>query len=164
MAGGDLGFEFLIRDDAALLKVDEQHLARLQAPLLHDVFFLHRQNARFRRHDDDIVLGDEIARRTQTVTVERRADLSAVGKRHRSRTVPRLHHRRVILIKCATFAIHQRIAGPGFRNEHHRGMRQRIAAHGQEFERVVETGRIRLAVIGDRPQLGNVITKQRRRD
>jgi hypothetical protein len=44
------------------------------------------------------------------------------------------------------------------------GMRQRIAAAHQEFERVVEAGRVGLAFgIGNRPQLLDVGAEQRRR-
>jgi hypothetical protein len=32
----------------------------------------------------------------------------------------------------------------------------------QEFERIVEAGRVRLAFIGDRPELGDVVAEQRR--
>jgi hypothetical protein len=42
-------------------------------------------------------------------------------------------------------------------------MRQRVAALGQEFERVVEAGGVGLPLIGDRPQLGDVVAEQFRR-
>ena len=48
VAGGDLGLQLLVGDDAALLEVDEQHLARLQAPLLDDRLLRNRQHAGFR--------------------------------------------------------------------------------------------------------------------
>ena len=153
MARGDLGLQFFVRDDAALLEIDQQHLARLQAPLLDDVLFRNRQHARLRRHDDGVVLGDEIARRAQPVAVERRADLAAVGEGHRRRTVPRLHQAGVILVEGAPLRIHRRIADPGLRDQHHRGVREAVAAHRQEFERVVEAGGVRLAFIRDRPEL-----------
>jgi len=44
---GDLRLDLLVGDDAALFEVDQQHLARLQAPLLHDIAFRDRQNAGF---------------------------------------------------------------------------------------------------------------------
>src|SRR5579883_2557523 len=39
-------------------------------------------------------------------------------------------------------------------------MHERIAALNQEFERIVETGGIRLALIGDRPELADVVAKK----
>ena len=124
VARGEIGLEVVIGDDAALLQVDQQHLARLQAPLPGDVLLGHRQHAGFRRHDDAIVLGDEIARRPQAVAVERGADLAAVGEGHGGRAVPRLHQAGVILVEGAALAIHQRVAGPRLGDQHHGGMRR----------------------------------------
>jgi len=69
----------------------------------------------------------------------------------------------VILVEGAAFAIHQRVAGPRLRNQHHGRVRQAVAAHHQELERVVEAGGVGLALVGDRPQLGDVAAEQRRR-
>ena len=63
----------------------------------------------------------------------------------------------MIFVEGAALFIHQRIAGPGFRNHHHDGVRQRVAALHQEFEAVVETGGVALSFIGDRPQPADVL-------
>ena len=68
------------------------------------LLFRHRQHAGFRRHDDAIVVGDEIARRTQAVAVERRADLLAVGEGDGGRTVPRLHQSGMIFVERLALA------------------------------------------------------------
>ena len=44
---GQLRLDVVIVDDAALLQVDQQHLARLQAPLLDNVAFVDRKDADF---------------------------------------------------------------------------------------------------------------------
>ena len=67
----DLG----VGNDAVLVEIDEQHLARLQAPLRDDALLRNRQDAHFRSEHDEVVVGDEIARGTQAVAVEGRADL-----------------------------------------------------------------------------------------
>ena len=144
-------------------EVDQQHLAGLQPPLGDDVLFRHRQHADFRGHDDAVVAGDDVARRAQAVAVERGADLAAVGEGDRRRAVPRLHQRGVVFVEGAALLVHQRIAGPGFRDHHHHRMGERIAAHDQEFERVVEAGGVGLALVGDRPQLADVGAEFRRR-
>jgi hypothetical protein len=128
--------------------------------LRDDLLFRNRQHAHFRRHDDHVVVGDEVAGRAQAVAVERRADLAAVGEGHGGRAVPRLHQRGVVFVEGAALLIHQLVAGPGFGDQHHHGVRQRIAALHQEFERVVEAGRVRLALVGDRPELGDVVAEQ----
>lgn len=138
----EIVLELLVADDAAVLHVDQEHLAGLQAPLLHDLRFGNRQHARFRRHDDEVVLGNDVARRTQTVAVERRADLAAVGEGDGSRAVPRLHHRGVIFVKGAAVFIHQRVLLPRFRDHHHHRVHERIARHHEQLEAVVERSRV----------------------
>jgi hypothetical protein len=59
----ELRLDLLVGDDAALDHVDEQHLAGLQPPLLHDLFFRNREDAGFGRHDDAVVVGDETSAR-----------------------------------------------------------------------------------------------------
>ncbi len=160
MALGQISLDLVVGNEAALFEVDQQHLAGLQPPLGDDLVLGDLEHAHFGRHHDAIVLGDEIARRPQAVAVERCADLAAVGEGDRGGAVPRLHHRGVIFVEGAARLIHQGIAGPGFRNHHHHGVRQRVAALHQEFERVVETGGVGLALIGNRPQPGDVLAVQ----
>ncbi len=160
MRGGERAFDFVVRDDAALLQIDEQHLARLQPPFGNDPLFGDRQDAGFRGQHDEPVAGDDIARRTQAIAVEHRADLAAIGKGDGGRPVPGFHHRGVIFVEGAARRIHQWVARPGFRNEHHHRMAKRIAALDEEFECIVETGRVRLAFVGDRPELAYVIAEK----
>ena len=68
----------------------------------------------------------------------------------------------MIFVEAAALGIHLRIAGPGFRDQHHRGVRELVAAEVKELERVVEAGRVGLALVGDRPQLRDVVAEQRR--
>ncbi len=152
--------DLLVGDDAALLEVDEQHLARLQAPLLDDLLLRDRQHADFGGQHDEPVVGDEVAGRAQAVAVERRADLAAVGEGDGGRPVPRLHQRGVIFVEGAPLLVHQRIAGPGLGDQHHHRMGERIAALHEEFERVVEAGGVGLALVGDRPELRDVVAEQ----
>ena len=149
-----------VRDDAVLLKIDEQHLARLQAPLRDDLLLRDGQDAHFGGKHDQVVVSDEIARGPQTIAVERGANLAPVGERDRSGPIPRLHQGRVILVKRAPLLVHQRISRPGFRDQHHHRMAQRIAALDKELERIVEAGRVGLALVGDRPKLRNVVAEQ----
>ncbi len=67
----------------------------------------------------------------------------------------------MVFIKGPAVLVHQRIAGPGFGDQHHHGVRQRIAAHGEELERVVKAGRVRLSFIGNGPELRQVFAKHR---
>ena len=164
MAACQRRLQFFVRDQPAFVEIDQQHLARLQPPLLDDVLFVDRQHAGFRRHHDAVVVGEQIARRPQAVAVERGADLAAVGEGDRRRAVPRLHQRGVVFVESAPLLVHERIARPGLGDHHHHGVGERIAALREEFERVVEAGGVGLALVGDRPQLGDVLAEQRRGD
>ncbi len=163
MALGERGLELFVRDQAALFEVDQQHLARLQSPLGDDVLLRDRQHAHLGSHDDAVVAGHEVARRTKAVAVERRADLAAVGEGERRGSVPRLHQRGVVFVERAALLVHHRIARPRFGHHHHHGVRERVAALHQEFERVVEAGGVGLALVGDRPQLADVVAIELRR-
>ena len=158
--GGQFFLQVLVGDDAVLLEVDEQHLARLQAPLGGDGLLGEVQHAHFRRQHDEAVTGDEITGGTQAVAVQRSADLAAVGEGDCRRSIPRLHQGGVVLVEGAAVFIHQRVAGPRFRDHHHHGVRQRVTGELQQLQRVVEAGAIRLAFIRDRPQLLHVGAEQ----
>ena len=164
MRGRQRALHLVVGDDAAFLQIDEQHLARLETPLLDDLLFRNRQHADFRSHDDEIVVGDDVARGAQAVTVQRGANLATVREGHGRRAVPRLHQRGMILVEGAALLIHQRVASPRLGDEHHHRVSERIAALHEELERVVETGRVRLALVGDGPQLGDVVAEQLRLD
>ena len=149
----ELLFDLFIRDNAAFFQINEQHFAGLEAPFCDDLFFRHGQNAHLGRHNDQTFVGDIIAGRTQAVAVKRRADLAAIGKSDGCGAVPWLHQSGVIFVERAALLVHQRIAGPGLRDEHHHRMREGIAALHQKFERVVKARGVRLAFIGNRPEL-----------
>ncbi|OIQ83878.1 hypothetical protein GALL_343050 [mine drainage metagenome] len=155
---------FGIIDDAAGFQVDQEHLARLQTPLLDDLFFGEGQHAHFGSHHDVVVVGDQVARRTQAVTIQRGTDHTAISEGHGGGAVPRLHQRGMVFVEGAAIIAHQRIAGavfrtPGFRDQHHHGVRQRIAARHQQFQRIVETGGVGLAFGDQRPQFFQILAQ-----
>ena len=163
VALGERGLELLVGNEAALIEIDEQHLARLQPPFLHDVFFRDGQDAHLRGHDDALVAGDEIARGPQPVAVEGGADLAAVGEGDGGGAVPRLHQGGVVFVEGAAFLIHERIARPGFRDHHHHGVGKRVAALHQELERIVEACGVGLTLIRNGPELVDVVAEEVRR-
>ena len=131
-------FDFGVADDAAFAGIDQQHLARAQPILDDDVFGGDVEDADLRRHDDEIVLRDAVARRAQAVAIEHGADQPAVREGDRRRAVPGFHQRRVIFVERAHRRIHRRVAGPRLRDHHQHRVRQRAARHDQELEHVVE--------------------------
>ena len=151
----DLG----VVDDPTLLHVDQEHLAGLQAPLLDDGVLGDLEHAHLRAHHHQVVIGDQVAGRPQAVAIERRADLAAIGEGDGGRTVPGFHHRGVVFVEGAPLPIHQRVAGPGLRNQHHHRVRQRITARHQQFQGVVEARRIRLPLRNQRPDLVEILAE-----
>ena len=160
MGVGEGLLHLVVGDDAVLLQIHQQHLAWLQAPLLDDGFLGDRQHADFRGHDHEAILGHDIAGGAQAVAVQGRADLAAVGEGHGGGAVPRLHEGGVIFVEGAAILIHERIARPGLGDQHHHGVAERVAALHEEFQRIVEAGGVRLSLIGNGPELGDVVAEE----
>ena len=161
-AGRELIFQLFVINNAALLEVDQKHLAGLQTPFVHDTTLGHGQNPSLGGHDHQSVVGDAIARGSQAVAVERRTDLATIGKGKRSWTIPRLHHRRMELVERTPAGVHQGVIFPGFRDHHHDGMRDRITRHHQQLEAIIKRGCIALAGIHNRIELAQIVAKNGR--
>ncbi len=159
---GQLGLDLGVVDDAALLQVDEEHLARLQAPLLDDLLLGDVEHSHLGGHDDHVVVGDQVACRAQAVAVQGRADLPAVGEGHRGGSVPGLHQGGVVLVEGAPLLVHQIVAGPGLRNQQHHRVGQGVAAHHQELQGIVEAGRVGLTLGDQGPDLVQVVAQDLR--
>ncbi len=155
-----LPLDLLIVDDAALRGVDEEDPARMQTLLDEHVLRRNVEHADFRRHDDEVVLGHVVARRTQAVAIEHRADHRAVGERDRRRAVPRLHQRRVVLVERLALGIHHVVPAPWLGNHHEDRVRQRPPGHRQEFENVVERRRVAATFADHRQYLLQVVTDE----
>ncbi len=160
----EVALQLVVGHDAAVLDVHQQHLARLQAPLPDDLLLRDVEHAHLRGHDDQVVVGDEVARGPQAVAVEGRADELAVGEGDRRRAVPRLHQRRVVLVEGAALGVHQRVAGPRLGDHQHHRVGDRVAAHHEQLQRVVERGRVGLALVDEGPDLVEVLAQQVRMD
>ncbi len=150
---GQAGLDLLVVDHAALVEVDQEHLARLQAPLLDDLVLGHGQHAGLGSHDDVAALGHAVAGRTQAVAVQRGADLAAVGEDDGGRAVPGLHHGSVVLVERAAALVHGGVLLPRLGDHHHHRLGQRVAGHGQQFQAVVEGGGVGLVGEADGVEL-----------
>ncbi len=146
--------DLVVVDDAALRGVDEEHAARLQAHLAHDLL-----GGGCRAHPTSDAMTTRpssvthSARRAQTVAVEHGADDGAVGEAHRRRSVPRLHERGVVLVERPTRRIHALVPLPRLRDHHEHGVRQAAAAEVQQLEHLVEARGVRGARGADREDL-----------
>ncbi len=150
---GQRVLELAVVDDAPLDEIDEQHLPRLEAPLLDDLALRDVEHARLRGEDHVVVVGDHVARGAQAVAVERGADLPPVGEGHGGGAVPGLHQRGVVLVEGAALVVHEGVVGPGLGDHQHHRVGQRVAAEVEQLQRVVEGGGVGLAVVDERPDL-----------
>ena len=154
--------DLFVLHDSAERSIDEKHFARLQASFVRDVLRRDVEDAGLGRHHDQSVLGHRVARRTQPVAIEHRADPDAVGERDRRGTVPRLHHARMEMVERALAVAHLRVVLPRLRNHHHHGVRQRAAGANQQLETIVEHRGVAAVGLDDRQQLLDVVAEQRR--
>ncbi len=139
---GQLRFDFFVRDNPSGNRIHQEHLTRLQAALLEDLFRRNRQYTRLGGHDDLIIAGDIVAAGTQAITIQHGADAAAIGKTDGGRPIPGFHQAGVILVKSAFFRTHPFVALPRFRHHHHHGMGQGITGHYQQLQAVIEHGRV----------------------
>ena len=153
--GGHGGLDIVIVDDVVVFQIHQEHAARLQAPLVGHVCRIHRQHAGFRRHDHPAVAGHRVAAGAQPVAVQNRSDLNAVGKRDRRRSVPGLHETTVVGVKVPFGPAHGRMVLPRLGHQHHHALGKGAAGMEQQFQGVVQGGRVAAAGRADRTELGH---------
>ena len=158
----EIALDLVVGHDSSLDGVDEEDPARMQPLLDQDVLGRNVEHADLGRHDHEVVLRHVIARRTQTVSVEHRADERSVGERDRRRTVPWLHQGRVVLVKGLELGAHALVAGPRLRNHHQDRVRERPPRHHEELEDVVERRRVAAPFADDREDLLQIVAEQLR--
>ena len=157
---GDAVLEFVIGDDPLFGRVHEEHAARLQAALGHDLVGRNVEHAGLGGHHHAAVDGDVVAGRAQAVAVQRGADPDAVGEGDRRRSVPRLHEAGVVLVEGFLVWRHRLVVLPWFGDHHHQGMGQRAAREVQQLEGVVEDGRVGAIGVDGRQRLGKFVAEQ----
>ncbi len=150
--GGQFGLDLLVVDDPALGGVDQEHFPRLQPALLHHLVRGDVEDADLGGHDDQTVVGHPVAGRAQPVAIEHRADDRAVGEGDRRRAVPRFHQRRVELVEGPPGRIHLVVVLPRLRDHHQDGVRQAAPGQVEQFQDLVEAGRVAGAVRADGEQ------------
>ena len=125
--------------------------------LQNDLLFRYRENSHLGSQDHISVFHYIISGRTKAVSVQYSAQQVAVRKYNRSRAVPGLHHSCVILVEIPDLLRKGLIVGPGFRNGDHHCQRQIHTAHYQEFQSIVQHGRIRSLTVYHRKDLVKLI-------
>ena len=141
----DLALDLLVLHDAPALEVDEEELARLQAPQAAHLVGGDVEQARLRAEHDVPVGRLHPAARAQAVAVERRADHAPVGEGDRRGPVPRLHQAGVERVEALQVLGQVVAVAVGLGDHHHRRVRQRAPGEHQQLEHVVERRRVGVA-------------------
>ena len=150
-------FQFVIVDHAALYRIHQKQFARVQTFLQYDMLFIDRQYTDFRCQHQRIIIGNIVTGRTQSVAVQDRTHDIAIRKYDGCRTVPRLHHRCIVLVKITDLLGDGIIVCPRLRNADHGSQRQFHATHYKEFQSIIQHGRIGSVTVYDRQYLMQVI-------
>ncbi len=102
-------FDFIVEQEPAVDGIHRQHLARPEPTFLHDGGLIQAmQDADFRGHNDEPVVGDMIAGGSQAVTIQDRTDERAVAERDRCWPIPWLGQARVVAEELRDRRIHVR--------------------------------------------------------
>ena len=129
--------------EAALGKIDGDHLPGAEPAAFHDVLGRDRDHAGLRADHEHAVGGDAVAHRAQPVPVHAGQDPGAVGRGDRRRAVPGLHHAVAEVVERPVVGRHVLLLGPGIRDEQAVGRRHRAAGPHHAFKHRVERHRVR---------------------
>ena len=157
--GGELALDLGVGHDAALHGIHEEHVAGLEAALLHDVGGGDVEHAGLGGQDNEIVLGHVVAGGAEAVAIKHGADDVAVGEGHGGGAVPRLHEARVVLVEGLAGIVHGLVVGPGLGDHHHDRVRQGATGEVQELEGVIEHRRVGAIGVDDGEDLRDVVAE-----
>ena len=124
MLGSQALLDFTIVVDLTLLCIDEENLTRLQTTLLGNLSRIEIHHTYLRCDYHHIVLGDGVAGRTQTISIEHTTGITAITEEQGGRTIPWLHQDRVVLIECLQILRDRVLVIEALRHHDSHGMRQ----------------------------------------
>ena len=136
--------------DLAAAGIDHHQLARAHAAFLYHFIRLVIPDADFRGTGNQLIFGDDVACRTQTVTVQVTGGVAAVGHHDTGRAVPRLHVHRVEVEEGAQIGIHIRVVLPGWRNQQAHGADQVHTACQQQLQHVIQRAGVGTGFVNER--------------
>ncbi len=142
LPGSIFFLQLLIGNHLALKGVHQQHLAGTQTLFRPYFGRLNIQHPHLGRQDKRVVIGNQITGRPQAVSIQYGSHDIPVGKQDGCRSVPGLHHGRIILVEIPLCLGHGFIVSPGLWNGNHHRQRQLHTAHHQEFQGIVQHGGI----------------------
>ena len=116
--------DFAIIIDFAFLGINQEDLTRLQTALLGNLGWVEIHHTYLRCDYHHIVLGDGIAGRTQTISIEHTTGITAIAEEQGGRTIPWLHQDRMILIESLQILRDRVLVVEALRHHDSHGVRQ----------------------------------------
>ena len=135
-------FALIVGDDPSPAGIHKKHLTRRQPGFLYDMIRRDVKNSHLRGEDQAVIVRDIVSRRAKAVPVQCRAEQFAVCKENGSRSVPRLHHGRVVVIKILSGFAHEAVIFPRLRDQSHHCKWQIHSVHVEELQCIVQHGGI----------------------
>ena len=155
--------DLVVADDPSGDRVDLEHLAGTEAARAQDVGRVDVDGAHLGGQDQAVVARHVVARGTQAVAVERRAQHAAVREHDRRRAVPGLHEHGLVLIVGTALLAERGVLVPGLGHHERDRAVERPPVHDEELEHVVQDRGVRALAVDDRhhalevgPQHGRV--------
>ncbi len=152
--------QLAVLEEAAGLEVDGDHLARADAALLDHGALGDADHAGLGTDDQQSVGGDRVAHRTQSVAVHAGDDPASIGRAHRGRAVPRLHHAVAIAEEGLVGVGHGVVVGQALGDQHRLDHRRVAPGAHQQLEHIVERGAVRTARLHHRLDVGDMVVEQ----
>ena len=144
-------FEFLIIDDPSFNRIDQKHTTRFQPALGHDLFGGDENGANLGGANYDVFVGDDISARTKAVSIKIGSAVATVTEGEKSRSIPRLLKTGCPVVESLFLGFHDIVALPRLWDEHHNGFgKGENAINDEQFQNVIERGRIRTAGLNNR--------------
>ena len=131
-------FQFAIVIDTSFLGIDQQDFTRLKTTFFLDSFRLEIDDTRLTGYHHHIVFRNQVAGRTQTVTVQHTSGITSIAEQQGCRAIPRFHQNRVVFIKCLQVFTDRVLVVERFRYQHGHGMRQAQSGHDEEFQYIIK--------------------------
>ncbi len=141
--------------------VDHHQLARSDAAFLDHFVWLVIPDPDFRGTGDELVFGNNVARRTQTITVQVTGGKTTVGHNDARRAVPRLHVHGVEVEERAQLRVHIRVVLPGRWHEQTHGAHDVHPARQQQFQHVIHGAGVRAGFVHERRGIVQVRDQRR---
>ena len=116
--------DFAIIVNLAFLGINQENLTRLQTTLLCNLGRIEIHHTYLRCYYHHIILGDGIAGRAQTISIEHTTGITAIAEEQGGRAIPWLHQDRVVLIESLQILRDRVLVVEALWHHHSHGMRQ----------------------------------------